>query len=778
MDITLNMNAVNQVSKGSTVYQENKKVESISIIIKGRVSVHKNGIVSTLYPGGFLGICDVYKGTYSINYTAMDDLMVFTFPIDEKEDLEGILSSKKEYRGLMVASLSKYIDQVDKIYQDIYREARSLHDFLKSYYELYKEIGKQGTYNVIEIPLLEELEPFPLSWNEKYKRVNYYKECAKVPLEVQKEFYATSNYICLYHLEEQAELVQQFIYQCTELSCYIFELSQGLMSEGEDCLFMALAKLAMDVEEKGGDNKSVLELIDSVIDKLNVTERLFLEKAGCELWIDREQMEHTYYLLLSGESGTGNSQGRKEVIAIQSLEEIERKFKDSLSQILSYSGLERGKCERFKELVGEWMEVSDRFAQDDNRRKVRKEIALLFYEIYEAVFLKNYQDQKEDLILELFLNYGFMEEKLFTKEQLRQLYHVDRSKKQTGPCQVYSIKEWLINIYEGKKEPSKNEFDLDYRDYLREMRKGNRITEQEAKMLEENQIEKLKYEIYNMFSYNHKLLSGQVSTFVPLLYGEVFMGSLEKSVITAELLNKTIDRVRAIDFTLFYREIMYSNEEAGITREYIMKEVFPDIILLPIYGVKGVMWQEIDGKRRNTSGRFLMPIFCETNIEDIMINLAGRFRWELCRTIQGTSWNNIKYKSLTSEYADYIQFYRKNRDLSEERKEKLKLVIQKCRNNMREVFVSDYELWVKNESQGALRLNKVVREIMATYVPFSKEIRIRLLTQPLFEEAMARYIREKAKKIREIDLRYRALEKEQVELTEELIETREFYLEK
>ena len=89
-----------------------------------------------------------------------------------------------------------------------------------------------------------------------------------------------------------------------------------------------------------------------------------------------------------------------------------------------------------------------------------------------------------------------------------------------------------------------------------------------------------------------------------------------------------------------------------------------------------------------------------------MIQLCGRFRWELCRTMQGTSWNNIQIKSLTSEYSDYIQFYRKNRDLSEDKKEKLKMQIQKCRNNTREVFVTDLSLihiyvgYVKLEKRG------------------------------------------------------------------------------
>ena len=61
------------------------------------------------------------------------------------------------------------------------------------------------------------------------------------------------------------------------------------------------------------------------------------------------------------------------------------------------------------------------------------------------------------------------------------------------------------------------------------------------------------------------------------------------------------------------------------------------------------MWQEISGRRRNSKGRFLLPAFLDTDIDAAMVKLFGRFRWELCRTIQGAAWNNIQVKSLTSE---------------------------------------------------------------------------------------------------------------------------------
>ena len=158
-----------------------------------------------------------------------------------------------------------------------------------------------------------------------------------------------------------------------------------------------------------------------------------------------------------------------------------------------------------------------------------------------------------------------------------------------------------------------------------------------------------------------------------------------------------------------------------------------------------------------------------------MIKLLGRFRWELCRTIQGSAWNNIQIKSLTSEYSDFIQFYKKNRDLSEEKKEKLKMQIQKNRNNTREVFVVDYENWMKHESKGGLLLSKPVREILATYCPFAKDIREKLGEQPMYRDAMAKYYRERGKKAKEYDLKFKVWNKDGIDVPPEIVETKDYY---
>jgi len=218
-----------------------------------------------------------------------------------------------------------------------------------------------------------------------------------------------------------------------------------------------------------------------------------------------------------------------------------------------------------------------------------------------------------------------------------------------------------------------------------------------------------------MFAYNNRLVNGVISIFVPFLHGENIIRSIKQLYVTSQKMNDALKEILEVDYSLFYRERVYMDMEKGIEKEYIMEEVFPDIILLPTTGCNGIMWQDISGKRKNTKGRFIFPILSEVPVKDNLIKVCGRFRWELCRSIQGTAWNNIKYKSLTSEYADYLQFYRKSRDLTEDAKEKLKSQIQRGRGNYREVFVIDYEVWIKGESTGALRLNRSAREIEGRY---------------------------------------------------------------
>ena len=135
-----------------------------------------------------------------------------------------------------------------------------------------------------------------------------------------------------------------------------------------------------------------------------------------------------------------------------------------------------------------------------------------------------------------------------------------------------------------------------------------------------------------------------------------------------------------------------------------------------------------------------------------MVDTAGRFRWEICRKEMGARWNDIRELSLTSEYYDYVQYYRKNSELSPEAKEKMKNALWKAKNNYREVFVKDYQIWMKYEARGSLRMNKVARGIFFRYCPFSKDIRQMMKENPMYQDLLQKYDILQARKKRHVDL--------------------------
>jgi CRP-like cAMP-binding protein len=771
----MNPNTVNQFLKGSIIYTQGETVFSVGMIVKGRILIQSNGYKMIAGSGAFLGINDLYLGKYQSTYIALDDVLLYPYPISKIEELESILNTNKDYHGFMVASYYKMISDLDQIYQELLRCSSTLYQFLKEYYQRYQALAVRRGLSVKVSKRIEELEPIDSELELISDRIRYYIECRSIPIEAIKQFYSYGNMVTQLQIEDEVNVVNQQIESLQEMYDYFTALTGCLVDDSESCLFRLFADVSLSAIGIPGVNDEIMDIMDDIITHVNTAESLADRMLGRTFKVDRKRMEEIYHLLLTNNKGeTENPEtllNYSKEAAQKALEETQ----DSFAKIVEYAGFKGKAAEEMISDMQTFILLKDKFSTEDSARGLRRKLAENHYNIYFRAFLRAYKEKRPPRIVDMFLKYGYADERLLTKEQLLSLYYLKDGEENQEQCKVYNIKEWLILIYEGKKEPSKNEFDLEFSEMVTNLRKQGKLTEKDAQQWMTDSLKKLEYEIQNMFRYNNRTTNGQISSFVPFLYKEQLTNNIGKIYITARKVNEAINKIMRVDYSVFDREVIYSNQEKKIVKEYIIKRVFPDIILMPTFGSNGVMWQEISGRRRDNAGRFLLPIFAENNLEQILIRVLGRFRWELCRTIEGAAWNDIQHKSLTSEYSDYLQFYRKNKDLSEEKKEKLKLQIQKGRNNSREIFVIDYEQWINYEAMGAIKLNKPVREMLSTYCPFSKEIREQVKLQPLFEEAMARYYREKQKKVREIEGRHRLLQKENIEIPQELLDTLSYY---
>jgi hypothetical protein len=775
MGIKMNPNAVNQFAKGTEFYTEGESVVSIAMIIKGRVLIQNTGSKIVMSSGAFLGINDLYTGKYQSSYTAMDDVMVYVYPVSRPEELDNVLSSNKDYHGFMVASFYKIIYELDQIYQGLIKNSSELYDVVTLIYKKYHTLATRWGYKAKLSERITTLVPLDSDLELISDRINYYMECRNLPLDAVKLFFSYGNAITLYQVEDEVNVVNQQIENLKELAGDYVVMAQCLVDDSDTCLFQLIAEMAVQVDSTLGGNE-LLDTMDSIIEEINKAE-LFTEKVlGRKLKVNRKRMEEVYHLLLTG-GDTSKDVSAKTLLkysqedAAHAISELNNSFKT----ILDYAGITGEAAERMEAAMLDFVNLRDKQSTEDDARLIRKKVTDNHYVIYLPVFLRACKEKEAPRLIDLFLRYGYADERILTKEQLLSLYFLNDEEQKQGLCKVYDIKSWLTLIYEGKKEPSKNEFDLEYPEYLASLKKQGSLSEKDILHQMQDPLKKVEYEIQNMFRYNNRTTNGQITSFVPVLHKDLLANDFNKIFVTAAKLNEAIAGIMRVDYSVFDREVLYANKEKNIVKEYIMKRVFPDIILMPNIGSNSVMWQEISGKRRDSAGRFLLPVFTEINIGILLVRTLGRYRWELCRTIEGSAWNDISHKSLTSEYSDYLQFYRKNKELSEEKKEKIKSQIQKGRNSSREIFVIDYEQWINYEAIGALKLNKPVREMMATYCPFAKEIREQLKLQPLFEEAMQRYYRDKQKKVREIEGRYRMLQKDNIEITPELVETLSYH---
>ncbi|MCX7997433.1 MAG: hypothetical protein N3A69_00590 [Leptospiraceae bacterium] len=146
----------------------------------------------------------------------------------------------------------------------------------------------------------------------------------------------------------------------------------------------------------------------------------------------------------------------------------------------------------------------------------------------------------------------------------------------------------------------------------------------------------------------------------------------------------------------------------------MQRSIIPDFIVVPSIGTKVMMWQDLSVFRgagsKESRGRIVLPMFVSGDLKILLLEAIAAFRWELTKNILGPDWNNVGIPSITSEYMDYIQFFKKSKDLTIEMKEKIAAEFKRFRTD-RDKFVNDYLLWIKYESEGVQRLNRVVRNI-------------------------------------------------------------------
>ena len=697
-----------QLKKNEVIHRKGDTVQTLEILVKGKVAVTIDGESIELDVGGILGCCEHPGEQYLFTYTAVEESSVFSYPYTSIDDIYKIINGNPKISPILAAAAVKTVVYAcDRLSVD--------QDKLIEDYNKIKEDVKE--YPMMAVSVGMEAESFPeinqLTEPEKVKALTDWQEAFFKSLADNED--ALKKYV--YSLSPDA--ANGIIMYCIQAIAFI------------SACRMQLDEYKAEYNQKTNPFRSKMQLC---------------------------RAKHSD-MMRNGQNG----------------EPTDIDIKDALNTILQYADADPKATEEFKNIIHEFKNTRTRYDSSDESRSLRRSVGTHFYTIYTCAFLRSLSDPAVPSEVKMFLMFGFVDEELAGLENTRQLYALMKTYKPDPEGKVLTAYEWLKKIYNMELEPSRNEFDEDYFTALRTLKTSGDITEGQMELMKNDRNERLHFEIKNLLALGNRMSYGRPSTYTPVFDAENVIRPLDACYIDAQKIHDFYRYIRSVDYSVFCRQGLYSNPEIGITQVFLNEDVTPYMILMPNVGSRAGLWQEIEGKKRNTPARMIISIFNVENYEDIMIKLCAEFRWEMCKTEQGVHWNDVTDPSLTSMFCDYLQFYKKNHTLSSDMKEKLKMQLQKNNNNYKNVFVSDYMYYIKFEANASPRLNKISREILFTFCTFSKEVRDKLADNPQYGELIKKHAAHTAGLARPLTNIIKKLQKEDIPVPEVLKTQYEYY---
>lgn len=715
------------LSKGKKIYSAGQPLTAVHLIVKGSVLVEYPGGTYKLGKGDVIGIGEICSDVHYLEYTAIEDITILTYPVSDINSLDMLLTKHTDIARLFITSLFRQINVLME--QNNATEIRyaDLHQNLLKDYHNYQHLCTRYRIaprtpedsNHVLTYLNEEVPDLWLNTYYMGLRDYYSGDDAKSILLTPGISIGMVRKGSLDFRRTFTVFEERYLY-CTQVIGFYFN------NTGND-LFDLMTNLYYRLGQGNEDADGLKNDIDRVI--------RMLEQSDTETdpSVARRIQNYKNYQFET-EKHSISSDNPESTHNLSIIKELA----GSADFILEYSMLEPDFCDTLRKNLTEYKALKDKSGMDTRAVSLRKDLTCAFYQLYKAIFERAVHQDYLPTPIKMFLYFGYIDEGLTTQEDCLALYHMACSMEDKSDFGFYTFYHWLLAIFNGKKKPSRNEYEEDFDDYIRLLKQGNTLSAAELAELKNTPMNLVQYELQNMFPQVNKMTCGNISTFCPFFNSESVLKNLEDTLVTLTQISKIFEEIKSVDYSAFYRESLDTDNSSLMGKRCIHLEFMPDFILMPNVGMRGVMWQEIEGKIRNSSGRMCCSVFHMENLSGTVIRMTGEFRWELCRRIQGSRWSDVSVHSLTSDYTDYVQFYRKNPELSTEVKEKLKINLQRSKNSAKEMFVRDYIILILFEGNGSPRLNKVARRILLTYCPLSGEVAGILEKNPLYADLISR----------------------------------------
>ena len=441
------------------------------------------------------------------------------------------------------------------------------------------------------------------------------------------------------------------------------------------------------------------------------------------------------------------------------------KYNNLMRRILEFSEIDQEKQRALITKMNAFKNMENKFESKGEVNDLKADIANLYWELYEECFLKIIDTDLKGFVPGIMLHFGLLDETLIPKEDLLfidEAYTKSLIVDQTIP--VMTLPYFLEKIYKAEVQPSITEMGEPFNKVLKNQERMTKKETAEAYLFQDTAEDTVRYELRGIVKDTIGLLFGSKKRAFPILCKEALVGTMERVFQEPESLAEQIDVFRSRDFSMFYREVVLHHK---FGTDIIRKEIVPNFVLYPTAGSRMMMWQELDGAKRDTPGRIFLPLCFNEKLDDALLTVISQFRWELQKTMAGAKWMDPVEGGLAGAYYDYITFFKKNTKLSPEAKEKIRALIRKTRSD-RDRFTSDYTDWVMHEYEGKIRLNPVAREILYRYCPFDAEKREELGKKGLYADLEMKGRNRTRRDVLKMETRLKRFEREGIAVPEDM----------
>lgn len=710
--------------------QDNEK-RYFYIIASGTVFAKYGRHTITLSKGDVAGIFDMTSDTPVYEYIAATDASLIPYTYENNEALLNLFNEQPDLCKILLHSINSHICKVLEHYENV----RAISEDLYKYINLTKS-RYQTTCKIMHIeprPLpFEQLAEYTFESSVDTWLVEYYEALGNILNEQDSSLNVAFTYGHISKLTIDIRQLSKLIDVLEERAAL---LASHLLNNSYNDFYDLYCDLYIKTQANGGDTTAISNVLSIMTDKLNSLD-----------YIDRDLLDRRVTSFKSKSIAIGSDIQNDVEASI-----MHAKLAGALNEILEFADTVPATATEFKKCIDAFKALSDKDATDEETNRLRQNITKLFNIIYTDTMQNALKTSDIPTIIKMFLNFGFVDTALAGSDNAIELYKLSGSFKGNPKNGIYTALEWFQAILAGNKQPSRDEFERDYSQFVRSLITEGKITKASEKAMLEDGFEKVLFELNNMFPSANKITHGRIFTFCPLLTSDNLIRQPASLLLTPTKLLDALDKINDIDYSLFYHEYMFEEYKLSV-KDTARIDIRPDMVLLPNVGSRGAMWQEIEGPSRKTPARFFMPVFFVENIDKCMLRLVAEYRWEMCKRDMGARWNDVTSHCLTAEYYDYVQFISKNRELSNDAKDKVKDSLKKCRNSFKEMFINDYIQHILYETNGSCRLNKVARGLLFTFCPPAKKYRDRLAGNSIYEEGLRRVHISTAQALHRIDV--------------------------